>query len=238
MNIVKRVSRILALCAVYIVCAYSYLMTKGFVLTGETMILSNQAHAEDNGEFAHEVTGDINLSKEMMRPLGNNDAPLTIYAYSSMACAHCRDFHKFILPKLKRDFIETGKVRFVFVHFPLEATSMRAAKLSYCLPEDKFETFISELYDNKDWLFSKDEAALNKYAENLGMTEKDLAACWDNKKLTSDILLSRDNAIKSFGIQGTPSFIVDGFGKKELIVGSKNYDELKEYLDSLLEGQK
>ncbi|MBO5441667.1 MAG: DsbA family protein [Alphaproteobacteria bacterium] len=238
MNIVKRISRILALCAVYIVCAYSYLMAKGFVFTGETMILSNQAYAKDDGKFAHEVTGDIVLSKEMMRPLGNDNAPLTIYAYSSMACSHCRDFHKFILPKIKRDFIKTGKVRFVFVHFPLEATSMRAAKLSYCLPEDKFEAFITELYDNKDWLFSKDGATLNKYAKDFGMTEKALVACADNKKLTSDILLSRDTAIKSFGIEGTPSFIVDGFGKKELIVGSQSYDELKEYLESRLEGKK
>ena len=238
MKIVRRISRILALCAVYIVCAYSYLMAKGFVFTGNTMILSNHAQAKDDGKFAHNITGDINLSKEMMRPLGNNNAPLTIYDYSSMACSHCRDFHKFILPKIKRDFIEQGKVRFIFVHFPLEATSMRAAKLSYCLPEDKFEAFITELYDNKDCLFSTDEATLNKYAKNFGMTEETLTACADNKKLTSDILLSRDNAIKNFGIQGTPSFIVDGFGKKELIVGSQSYDELKTYLDARLEGKK
>lgn len=239
LKVVKRISRIFALCAVYVMFAYGYLTAKGFIFTGNTFILSNQAYADENtkNQFARKVSGEIGLEQKLFRVIGTDTAPLTIFAYSSMACSHCRDFHKFTLPKIERDFIKNDKVKLVFVHFPLEERSMRAAKLSYCLPQNQYYRFISELYDSKDWLFSNDKTVLNKYAQKFGMTDEDIKTCEDNKKLTSDILLVRDNAIKTFGIQGTPSFIIEGEDGKELIVGTRNYDELREYLNKRLQGE-
>lgn len=234
MLIIKRISKILATVIVYVICAYGYLTAKGFVMTESGMILSNQAHAEE-GSFAQKIEGDINIDKERMRVMGEASAPLTMYSYSSMACSHCREFHKFILPKIERDFISTGKLRFVYVHFPIDVRSMKIAKLSYCLPEEKYYDFISELYDNKDWQFSEDENIFNEYAKKYGMTDAELEKCAQNSKLTSDILLTRNTAIEKFGIKGTPSFIVEGKDGKELIVGSKSYDDIKKYLDSRLD---
>ena len=233
MLIIKRISKILATIIVYVICAYGYLTAKGFVMTESGMILSNQAHAEEGG-FAQKVEGDIDIGTERMRAMGANDAPLTMYSYSSMACSHCREFHKFILPKIERDFISTGKMRFVYVHFPIDARSMKIAKLSYCLPADKYYDFISEMYDNKDWLFSEDENIFDGYAKKYGMSDIDIEKCAQNAKLTSDILLTRNTAIEKFGIKGTPSFIIEGADGKELIVGARNYDELKDYLNSRL----
>ncbi len=233
MLIIKRISKILATVIVYIICAYGYLTAKGFVMTESGMILSNRAHAEEGG-FAQKVEGDIDISKARMRALGAENAPLTMYGYSSMACSHCREFHKFILPKIERDFISTGKLRFVYVHFPIDVRSMKIAKLSYCLPANKYYDFISELYDNKDWQFSEDENIFNEYAKKFGMTDADLEKCAQNAKLTSDILLTRNTAIEKFGVKGTPSFMIEGKDGKELIVGSRNYDDLKDYLNARL----
>lgn len=237
LNIVKRISRIMAMLAVYVICAYGYLTAKGFVFDGHTMILSNPAEAKER-PFSEKVTGEVGLSAERTRALGAENAPLTIFAYSSMSCAHCRDFHKFTLPKLKRDFIDQGKVRFIFIHFPIEVIAMRAAKLSYCLPNEKFYDFIDELYEKKDWLYSKNEQKLYNHAKEFGMTDADIEACNADKKLTSDILLVKQNAIDNFNILGTPSFIIEGKDGKEMILGTKNYDDFKAYLEKRLEGVK
>lgn len=235
-EIIRRICRIMAVIAMYIMCAYGYLTTKGFIFKDNQFILSNPAYAEEQS-FSQRVSGNINLGENLVRSLGSANAPLTMYGYSSLVCSHCREFHKFILPKLERDFIATGKLRFVFIHFPTEVLSMRAAKISYCLPKEKFYDFISALYDNRDWMFSEDETKIYEQARAFGMTDADIEACNADKKLTSDILLVRENAMQTFKIAGTPSFIISGADGQELILGTKKYDDLKAYLEQRLHGE-
>ena len=85
-------------------------------------------------------------------------------------------------------------------------------------------------------MFSKSDETLNKYAKKFGLTDAEIQKCNDNKKLTSDILMTRDNAVNDIGITGTPSFIIESKNKKELI-GPHKYSELKEYLEGLLESK-
>ncbi len=235
LKIIKRISRALALIVVYIMCAYGYLNAKGFVFKDGIPVLSNPAHAK--AEFSEKVSGDIQLSSSQMRVEGKENAPLTMYAFSSMACSHCGDFHNYVLPKIRRDFIEKGKLKYVFIHFPIDAVSMRAAKLSYCLPPEKYEEFITTLYKKKDWFYSGKKEVLNKYAKEYGMSEEAIKKCDDDKKLTSDILLTFDSALKTFEIEGTPTFIIEGKDGKEIIRGSRNYDDLNNYLNKRLSGE-
>lgn len=232
MQIINRISKVLAILIVYIICAYGYLTTKGFIFKDGTPMLSNQALAKE--EFSVKINGDLMLTKEMMSFKGDKKAPITMYIFSSMMCSHCADFHRFILPKIEKNFVEKGLVKFVFVHFPLDAISMQAAKMSYCLPEGKYYSFIEELYANKDWKFAKDDSVLQKYAKKYGMKEVDIKTCKDNKKLTSSILQVRDNAISKLNIKGTPSFIVETKNGKELIAGSKKYGNFEEYFNNKL----
>ena len=169
-----------------------------------------------------------------MRIKGEEKAPISIYVYSSMSCSHCGKFHKNILPKIEKDFVSQGKVKVAFVHLPVDVLSMQAAKLSYCLPKEKFDSFIEKLYDKKDWLFSTDDKRLNYYAKDFGMTDEDIQSCKDNKKLTSDILLARDNAIEKFGVSVTPSVLIVTAKEKELITGTPNYDELAKHINAKL----
>jgi protein-disulfide isomerase len=162
------------------------------------------------------------------------DAPLTMYAFSSMQCSHCADFHKYTYPKLEKEFVNNGKLRFVFVHLPTDVLSMQAAKLSYCLPRDKYYHFVERLYSKNDWRFAKDDKKLNEYAKEFGFTDEDIKACKDNKKITSDILLVRGNAIEELKITGTPSFVVVGKDGKEVISGTHKYNKFKEYLEKRL----
>ena len=72
----------------------------------------------------------------------------------------------------------------------------------------------------------------------MGMSDAEIQKCDDDKKLTSDILLTFDSALKTFEIEGTPSFIVTGKDGKELIRGSRSYDDFKEYFNKRLSGEK
>ena len=230
--IIKRVSKFLAFFLIYGAISYSYLVAKGFVIEDGTPILTNTAQAEE-ASFSKEVKGNLILSDNITRVLGNKNAPIIMYILSSMTCAHCKDYHKFILPKVERDFVLKDKLKIIFVHLPLDVVSMRAAKLGYCLPQDKFYDYISELYGARDWLFSNSDETLNKYAKQFGLSDAEIEVCNNNKKLTSDILMTRDSAINDIGVTGTPSFIIVSKNKKELI-GPHKYSELKEYLEKLL----
>lgn len=232
MKIIKRLSRILAMLVVYAVFAYAYLVGKGFVFNGDTPILSNTVQAKE--EFSKKIEGELTISQDILRIKGEEKAPISIYVYSSMSCSHCGKFHKNILPKIEKDFVLQGKVKVAFVHLPVDVLSMQAAKLSYCLPKEKFDSFIEKLYDKKDWLFSTDDKRLNYYAKDFGMTDEDIQSCKDNKKLTSDILLARDNAIEKFGVSVTPSVLIVTAKEKELITGTPNYDELAKHINAKL----
>ena len=232
MQIINRISKILAILIVYIICAYGYLTAKGFVFEDGVPVLSNQALAKE--EFSVKVNGDLMLTNEMMRFKGDDKAPITMYIFSSLMCSHCSDFHRFILPKIEKNFVEKGMVKYVFVHFPLDVLSMQIAKMSYCMPENNYYSFIEELYGKKDWRFAKDDNVLLKYAKQYGLNDGTISACKDNKKLTSSILQVRDNAISKLNIKGTPSFVIETKNGKELIAGSKKYGDFEEYFNNKL----
>ena len=79
-----------------------------------------------------------------------------------------------------------------------------------------------------------DDTKINEYAKKMGLSENDIQNCKDNKKLTSDILLVRENAISSLGIQATPTFIIEGKDGKELISGNKKYSDFAKYITQRL----
>ena len=103
MKIVNRISRILALVVVYIICAYGYLTAKGFVFGNGVPVLSNQAYA--NVSYPQKIEGQLMIGEALIRSVGSDSAPVSMYVFSSMMCSHCGDFHKNIYPKLEEDFI-------------------------------------------------------------------------------------------------------------------------------------
>ena len=71
------------------------------------------------------------------RALGKDDAPVTIVEYASMTCPHCAHFHETTYPELKKRYIDTGKVRFIFREFPLDPLAAGASMLARCADKDK-----------------------------------------------------------------------------------------------------
>jgi protein-disulfide isomerase len=146
------------------------------------------------------------------RSLGRADAPVTIIEYSSLTCPHCADFHRDVFGKLKSTFIDTGKVRYVLRDFPLEPRAMAAAIVARCVAPDRYFGFIEMLFaDQQAWARSKDLLnELQVRAQLAGLSSDDFNACLNNSALMQGIQKRAEEGQKQYGIESTPSFIVNG----------------------------
>jgi protein-disulfide isomerase len=164
--------------------------------------------------------------------IGDAKAKITITEFFSLTCSHCAEFHIETLPKIKKDWVETGKVRFVFKDFPLDKVALRGAALGRCLAADKgaetYARFIELLMKSQSsWSQNRDPmAALEASARLAGMSKERIADCAQDKKLEEAILEEQFRVQKAHGIRSTPSFLVGG----KLYPGAMPYDQFSALL--------
>ena len=233
-SILRQISKLAAACIVYFLCAGFYLSAKGFIMQDDgNIVLVKAAHAKtDVHTLATPIDDNTALSLPDGPILGDGNAPVTVYEFSSLNCSHCADFHLSVLPRLKPEFIDTGRVKFIFVSFPLDRKSMKAAMLSECVPESSYGEFIKILFKKqREWMLSRNtEQVLIRYAMLNGMTEEQAKVCLSNDALAKDILEIRQQGMDRLEIKGTPAFLVVSGNKKEILYGAPDYQTFKEYL--------
>jgi len=141
---------------------------------------------------------------------GDEKAPVTIIEYASMTCPHCAQFHATTYPELKKRYIDTGKVRFIFREFPLDQLALAAFLLARCSGPDKYFPMIDTLFQTqKDWIVQKPLGPLLAIAKQAGMSEQAFNECLQDKKLIDGLEAVRQQAMK-LNVQSTPSFFVNG----------------------------
>ena len=143
--------------------------------------------------------------------IGKSDAPVTIVEYSSLSCPHCATFHKEVLPELKSEYIDTGKVRYVEREFPLNDAAFGASVLARCVDPSRFFAFTDLLFSRQEqWAF-KDDAfeALKIYAKQAGLTDEDFNKCLADEELQKKIRDVRQRGVDE-GVHGTPTFFING----------------------------
>lgn len=167
--------------------------------------------------------------------LGDPNAPVELKEYASTTCSHCKAFHDEVFPKLKEAYIDTGKVKMVWVVLPTAptATSLAGAAIARCAGEPKFFDVIDALFDAQDTLIDassqprKLQQELNAVGAKFDLTSDQVGTCIDDKgiqKATRDAL-----ADLPASITGTPSFTIHG---EKLEVES--YDGLAAAIDAEL----
>jgi len=146
------------------------------------------------------------------RILGKADAPITIFEYASFTCPHCADFDANVLPKIKADWIDTGKARLIFRDFPLDQAAVRAAILARCAPPDQYYAFVDALFHSQTtWAQNgKVDEALNKLAKVSGMSDEQFAACMKDEAAQKRVLDSRLQAEQQYKVESTPTFFING----------------------------
>ncbi len=168
---------------------------------------------------------------------GDPKAPVTLLEYSDFTCHFCKKFFHDTFPKLLTEYIETGKVRFIYRDFPRGLGSpLRAADASRCAGEqDAFWPMHDRLF-NSDGQFTPEN--LEKFANELNLDKKKFTQCVESRKFFPDIAKDRDDA-GSLGIRGTPAFVIfqTNVAKEPeliLIPGAFPYETFKEQIDKLL----
>ena len=164
-------------------------------------------------------------------PEGKADAPVTMIEYASMTCTHCAHFHETTWPTLKKDYIDTGKVRFILREFPLDPLATAGFMLARCEGPDKRNAVIDLLFDKQqNWAFTdKPLEALEGVIKQTGMSKDKFEACLKEQKLYDQVNEVRDRGAQKFGVTATPTFYVNG----TKVTGEVNPQTLEKILDPL-----
>lgn len=166
------------------------------------------------------------------RPLGAEDAPVTVVEYASMSCPHCAHFHTTTWKPFKEKYVDTGKVRFIFREFPLNTPAYAVAMVARCAPADKYHEVIDKFFVEQDeWLSSGDmyQALLDRAAP-FGFTKETFDACLSNQALVDGLNEIRSKAGEQFGVSATPTFFINGVRES----GALTLEELDKRIEPLL----
>lgn len=167
--------------------------------------------------------------------IGAANAPVTIIEYASLTCPHCARFHTGTLPKLKSEYIETGRVKYVYRDFPLDRFALSAAMLAHCAGPERYFTFLDVFFQQQpNWTHGKDEGAilnsLKRLARLGGMSETQANECLQNKQLQDTIVATSVTGQNQFQVRSTPTLIING----ERHAGALSFDELDKILKPLI----
>ena len=176
-----------------------------------------------------------NISAENIKRIviGNADAKISIIAFESLTCSHCANFHKDVLPDLKKDYLDTGLAKIEFRHFPLDIAAFNASKVAQCNNDGDSKILNSLFANQQKWVkgSSATEANQNlkKFLESEGFNI-DFEACINNEKIEDFVLNDRIDGVKKFKVNATPTIIINDKKFEKTL----NYKNLKKALEKLI----
>lgn len=181
------------------------------------------------------VASEQDFSSIIEMTIGAEDAPLDMIEYASFTCPHCASFHENVYPELKKDYIDTGKLKFTLREAYFDKYGLLASLVARCAQDvDKFHGVAGFLFKTQGtWLASRDDATIReeirKVGRLAGLDDAALDACTqDEERITLLADWYRTNFERD-GITGTPSFMING-----KLYSNMSYADMKEVLDGLL----
>ena len=195
---------------------------------GESLLPGLTAAAED----APASTAALPAVPDMV--LGNADAKVTIVEYGSYTCPHCAAFHAEVFKDLKRDYIDTGKVKFILREVYFDRYGLWAAMMARCGGETRYFGISGMLFEGqKEWSASDDPTTvvnnLRRIGKTAGMDDATLDACMQDSNMAQAMLNTWEANAKTDQVEGTPTLIINGVKS-----GNMSYDELKALIDAEL----
>jgi len=160
---------------------------------------------------------------------GDPNAPVTIIEFSDFECPFCGNFYKNSLSLIRKDYIETGKVKIIYRDYPLSfhPEAQKAAEASECADEQgKFWEYHDKLFENQADLSVANE---KKWAKELGLDSAKFDQCLDSGAMASEVAADFSDG-QSIGITGTPSFLING----KAVVGAQPFSVFKQVIDAEL----
>ena len=167
--------------------------------------------------------------------LGENKAPVKIKIFSSLTCPHCANFHINVVPEIKKEYIDSGKVQLIFIDFPLDQAAFNASKLLHCLDKKKQIAFLDKVYENQNqWTSGSDVNEINNNLKEivrmLGISPANFDKCINNEMIADKILNGRINGQQKYSINSTPTIIIN----EKKLEGSVSFKNIKKKIEKLI----
>ena len=181
--------------------------------------------------------GAADVAKPVSLPdmaLGAANATVTITEYASMTCPHCAAFADTVFPKIKSEYIDSGKVRYVFREFPLDIKAAAGSMLARCIAKDdsgKYFAVIDMLFKQQnDWVMKNTTETLTRIGKQAGLSQQAVETCLKDQALLDKIAADQKFASEVLKVNSTPTFFVNG----EMIKGETSFEEFDKKIKSLL----
>ena len=175
------------------------------------------------------------MSESQILPIseGVENAKIEIIVYESLSCSHCAKFHEDVYPKLKEEFIDTGMVKIIFKHFPLDMAALNASKIAQCKNDGKSDLLHLLFKKQSIWLKGETLEDINKNLKSVLKEENieiDFSSCVNNSSIEDFVLNNRIEGVKKFEVNSTPTIIINNKKFKE----SLTFKNLKKYIEKLI----
>jgi protein-disulfide isomerase len=204
-----------------------------FWFSGSNSTQTNLAPALSPISAAEAQELDTSRVLEMM--IGEADAPVTIIEYASYTCPHCARFHEDVFKDIKANYIDTGKVNFIYREVYFDRFGLWAGMLARCAGPDRFFGIAELLYDQQaDWSRAGEPAdvaaALRRLGLSAGLSGDQIDACMqDGEMAQAMVAVYQANAEKD-NVRATPSFLINGEAYSNM-----SYADFAEAIDSKLD---
>ncbi len=174
--------------------------------------------------------------------MGDPDAPITVVEYASFTCPHCATFHRDVMPQLRENFIDTGKVNFVFREVYFDLYGLWAGVIARCAPEDRYFGIVDLIFKTQsDWTRSTatdENGAKAEVTQNLfgigrqaGLTDDQMRECLQDREFMEALVAEFQQNMEADQVTGTPSFIINGEKASNM-----SYADFEARLNEELEG--
>jgi len=187
--------------------------------------------SEAIAQAAGDVAKPVSLPDMM---LGSKDAAVTITEFASMTCPHCAAFNEQVFPKIKSEYIDTGKVRYIFREFPLDIKAAAGSMLSRCIANGdapKYFAVTDMLFrQQNDWVVKNTTETLTRIGKQAGLTQQQVEACLKDQALLDKIAADQKYASDVLKVDSTPTFFING----EKIKGETSFEEFAKKINPLL----
>ena len=161
-----------------------------------------------------ENSNDVTIGYDNSIVIGSDNSKVEIIIYSSLTCPHCAKFHNDVLPKIKKEFVETGDAKIILTDFPLDLASLNASKIIHCAKDNSKIKLLDTIYEKqKIWTNGNNIEAINenlkKIVSDLKINNFNFDECLNDKVSEKLILEGRIKAQEKYKVDSTPQIIIN-----------------------------
>jgi protein-disulfide isomerase len=181
---------------------------------GGWMMWNRDSAGPSLGSVSAQEAADIDTSGIPEMAIGSADAKVTVIEYASFTCPHCRNFHDQVYGKLKQNYIDTGKVRFVYREVYFDRFGLWAAMVARCGGEMRYFGIADMIFETQEeWTQGEPGDIANnlrRIGKTAGLSDAELDTCMNDADMAQKLVALYQKNATADGVEGTPTFFVNG----------------------------